>query len=377
MLSFHSISAAEAPRKQLTWNCRSCDTTNTSDRNVKPCTKCHILESDTNLKRARELYILGNIENESVRLLPLKTSFFIYPLSAPDVRYNVEYKENQEIFIHFDVELWDDRRIEFYHIEAIKIDVESQSISSTIIQNATPYNNRFTFHFKEFDKSGFQTLFQTFNIYAKCYNSTRVSPKREVTIFLSLPKQTTAITHRKKPLKSASKSNPSNKTTSDPVRWYLMNDAGKLMPTYDGLSKVINEMKIGTQKKVSYKSKTYRIRKVTSTECIQRNIETNKLRQLRTADYKTRNHNDDDSKTNTLSDRLNAMTISKSKGIPSDKDTNRHNALQKSRTNRRKKQQQKRRKNDNHKSNTFVPRCLTYQEAVQLKIGKRVDIRCD
>eukprot|EP01083_Nonionella_stella_P215096 774482_1 len=119
---------------QWLWTCRSCGTTNNSNRNVKPCANCYILESDTNQKRARELYLLGNIKNESVRLLPLKIPFFIYPLSAPEVQYNVEYKDH-EIFIHFEVDLWDERRIEFYHIEAIKIDVESRSEASTIIQN--------------------------------------------------------------------------------------------------------------------------------------------------------------------------------------------------------------------------------------------------
>eukprot|EP01083_Nonionella_stella_P147992 467807_1 len=131
------MSSFETPRKQLNWKCRSCGTTNNNNRNTNPCTSCHVLESNTNLKRARELYILGNIKSESVRLLPLKIPFFIYPLSAPDVEYNVEHNAHETI-IHFEVELWDERRIEFYHIEAIRVDVESYSnlsIASTIIQS--------------------------------------------------------------------------------------------------------------------------------------------------------------------------------------------------------------------------------------------------
>eukprot|EP01083_Nonionella_stella_P175018 608174_1 len=454
MLSFHSISAAEAPRKQLTWNCRSCDTTNTSDRNVKPCTKCHILESDTNLKRARELYILGNIENESVRLLPLKTSFFIYPLSAPEVRYNVEYKEDYEMLIHFEVELWDERRIEFYHIEAIKVDVESQSIPSSVIQNTTPYNNTFIYNFIEFESG-----FQTFDIYAKCAQSTHVSPKRTVAIFISSPSimnTPSENTHNKKTLhfestatdvphvaakqqprsrKSPNKNQPqklwqnkpisksmptdtyntkhvSNISTLEPVRWYFMNDYGKRMRIYDGLSKDINEMKTGTNKTVTYRSKTYYIRKITSTECTQRNLKTNKVRRLTTDHYKASNHDSTPSDmiwyfvnkdgqsiqiSKTISDTINAMKTgqykNKHKGfrlyktthdrcLQIDNGTNECRILRPNigtsfQTTSKQSQQTNDdyKADDNDQANTFVPRCLTHQEALQLLIGQHVDIR--
>eukprot|EP01083_Nonionella_stella_P049987 133098_1 len=113
--------------------------------------------------------------------------------------------------------------------------------------------------------------------------------------------------------------------TLDPVRWYFINDYGKRMPIYDRLSKDINEMNTGTNKKVTIRAKTYDIRKITSAECIQRNIKTNKVRHLTTS-----KQNDDDYKTDI---------------------------------------------DDNDKPNTFVPRCLTHQEALQLLIGQQVDIR--
>eukprot|EP01083_Nonionella_stella_P234107 824268_1 len=405
------------------WICISCGTTNNRNRNGNPCTNCHILESDTNLKRARELYILGNIKSESVRLLPLKTPFFIYPLSAPEVRYNVEYKEDYEMLIHFEVELWDERRIEFYHIEAIKVDVESQSIPSSVIQNTTPYNNTFIYNFIEFESG-----FQTFDIYTKCAQSTHVSPKRTVAIFISSPsimntpsenthnkktlhlESTATETHNRKKVevpnttaniaakqqprsrkspnknqpqklwqkKPTSKSTPtdthntkhvSNISTLEPVRWYFMNDYGKRMRIYDGLSKDINEMKTGTNKTVTYRSKTYYIRKITSTECTQRNLKTNKVRRLTTDHYKASNH-DDDRKSNTTSNEY-AMKARKIKTNTDASFQTTHTTVAKLLTNNH----DDHKANDKDKSNTFVPCHLTYQEAMQLKIGQRVDIR--
>eukprot|EP01083_Nonionella_stella_P234106 824267_1 len=449
------------------WICISCGTTNNRNRNGNPCTNCHILESDTNLKRARELYILGNIKSESVRLLPLKTPFFIYPLSAPEVQYHVEYKEDYEMLIHFEVELWDEKRIEFYHIEAIKVDVESRSIPNIIVQNTTPYNNTFIYNFIEFESG-----FQTFDIYTKCAQSTHVSPKRTVAIFISSPsimntpsenthnkktlhlESTATETHNRKKVevpnttaniaakqqprsrkspnknqpqklwqkKPTSKSTPtdthntkhvSNISTLEPVRWYFMNDYGKRMRIYDGLSKDINEMKTGTNKTVTYRSKTYYIRKITSTECTQRNLKTNKVRRLTTDHYKASNHDSTPSDmiwyfvnkdgqsiqiSKTISDTINAMKTgqykNKHKGfrlyktthdrcLQIDNGTNECRILRPNigtsfQTTSKQSQQTNDdyKADDNDQANTFVPRCLTYQEAVQLKIGKRVDIRC-
>eukprot|EP01083_Nonionella_stella_P107882 313022_1 len=336
------------------WICISCGTTNNRNRNGNPCTNCHILESDTNLKRARELYILGNIKSESVRLLPLKTPFFIYPLSAPEVQYHVEYKEDYEMLIHFEVELWDERRIEFYHIEAIKIDVESRSEASTIIQNTTPYNNAFVFHHKQLTSS---TGSYTFDIYAKCYHSTRVSPKQPVTILISSP--SIADTHSKTTCNAIILHSKSTHTRTDNTKqiiWYFMNDAGKRMATYDGLSKIINGMTIETEMRVKYRSNTYSIRKITSTECIQRNIKTNKVRQLTTARYKANNH-DDDRKDANECQILNIIT-----GKATAKQMNNHDDYK---------------ADHGDQSNTFVPRHLTYQEATQLKNRQLVDIRCN
>eukprot|EP01083_Nonionella_stella_P234110 824275_1 len=369
------------------WICISCGTTNNRNRNGNPCTNCHILESDTNLKRARELYILGNIKSESVRLLPLKTPFFIYPLSAPEVQYHVEYKEDYEMLIHFEVELWDEKRIEFYHIEAIKVDVESRSIPNIIVQNTTPYNNTFIYNFIEFESG-----FQTFDIYTKCAQSTHVSPKRTVSIFISSPSianmqtlplesaatkthntkkvevPTTAnVTTKHQPISCknqpqtlcqttlTSNSTPTDTYNTKPVanistsqrmiRWYFMDDYGKRMPTYDALSKDLNEMKTGTNKNVIYGSNIYDVRKITSTECTQRNIKTDKVRQLTTIDYKPSTHE-------TANDKRTSKQTQQ---------TNDHDDDYKA--------------DDNDQVHLFVPRCLTHREALQLLIGQHVDIR--
>eukprot|EP01084_Bolivina_argentea_P121985 216191_1 len=186
MSEFHYNQNNKPDISNQEWKCSSCSFINSSNRNIIPCRNCLNLDSDTNLKRARALYILGNITKPSVSLIPLKTPFFIYPLSPPMISHILNYdceRDTSNVMIYFNVELWDTKNIEKYHIESIKVDYFADTANSnrkklsTIIYNRSPYNHIFCVHIENVK----QTV-KTFEIDAKCYNSRYIAPKTKYQI---------------------------------------------------------------------------------------------------------------------------------------------------------------------------------------------------
>eukprot|EP01083_Nonionella_stella_P181524 650570_1 len=162
--------------KVTQWCCSSCSTFNYTDKETQPCTNCHCLDSQNNLKRASALYLLGNIAKPSVNLIPLKKPFFIYPLAAPLVTYqSIENTDNDLIYVYFRIDLYDVKGIEKYHIEKVKFDVGNNT-ESFVLHSLTPYYNVFT---KQFNKRQYNGVYNM-DICVKCYGSERVSSKQRI-----------------------------------------------------------------------------------------------------------------------------------------------------------------------------------------------------
>eukprot|EP01084_Bolivina_argentea_P307154 530844_1 len=179
------------------WTCSSCLTiNNNNDKNIIPCSKCHILNSETNLYRAKCLYLLGNIEKPIASLLPLKTPFFIYPLAAPIVTITKDIKYDdgwlpQSVWLHFEIDyLYDIKHTEMYHIEQVKFEmyelnkIHKQKYSEFVIHNLTPYYNIFS----KFIAKPYYGEFSV-NIYVKCYGSNQISPMATLNFDLLPPKK--------------------------------------------------------------------------------------------------------------------------------------------------------------------------------------------
>eukprot|EP01084_Bolivina_argentea_P315682 546976_1 len=249
------------------WKCPTCASNNQSNRNVIPCRNCHILQSDNNLKRANELFLLEQIILPSVALIPLKIPFFIYPLAPLFIlQHSVQYK-GTAASINLEIELWDNRHIENYHIESIKIVSfptigNSYTTSNTVINNKTPYCKQFVYHINNYYG------FHTFDIYAKCYGSTRISPKKSLQITLL-------------PLANTNLSFANNKQTTNSItlrrnnlQWYYQDDDALFKPYCHEIFTKLMRLEVGKSLQFSLEGKKYKFTKLSYDTGIQKNLST-------------------------------------------------------------------------------------------------------
>eukprot|EP01084_Bolivina_argentea_P080314 145513_1 len=319
-------------RNELKWKCSSCSTENLGDRNHVLCVKCFTLDSDVNLYRAKALYMLGNIEKPSTALIPLKIPFFVSPLSPPIITFTKNLT-NDGIWINFEIDIYDNKGNEKYHIERVKFDLsKNNSYHSTFTKHSlSPYYNVFP---KFFNKPYHASY--SLDVYVKCYKSNRVSPK-QILQFDLFPIITNNNTNSRKhkhkiehnaqykpkrrkymsqPLSSfnsninnVTNSHNSNNNNNSIVNnsdnnnsnndnhnnnfipqiphkiWYKQNPDGRYEAIADELLKKICAMKIGETKSISIISQPYIITKISYNKCTLMHKETNKKTELICEEY--------------------------------------------------------------------------------------------